>query len=50
MLCLEATSARPYVLADWEGGRVLGAFDLRQPGPHRCGYGYVLARSAWGGG
>ncbi len=29
---------------------MLGAFDLRQSGPHRCGYGYVLARSAGGRG
>jgi [ribosomal protein S5]-alanine N-acetyltransferase len=31
-------------------GQVIGAFDLRQPGPSRLGFGYVLTRSSWGQG
>lgn len=48
--CMEAAASRTYVLADRSGGRLLGAFDLRQSGPFRLGYGYVLARSFWGQG
>lgn len=48
--CMEAASSRTYVLVGRGGEEVIGAFDLRQHGPHRCGYGYVLARSAWGRG
>jgi len=48
--CMAATAARTYVLLGRRDGALLGAFDLRQPGPSRYGYGYVLARSAWGQG
>jgi ribosomal-protein-alanine N-acetyltransferase len=48
--CLEATASRTYILVNPASGKLLGAFELRQPGPHRCGYGYVLARPAWGQG
>jgi ribosomal-protein-alanine N-acetyltransferase len=48
--CMEASSARTYVLTERGGGKLLGAFDLRSSGPFRLGYGYVLARSSWGQG
>jgi len=47
---MAAHDARTYTLAERDGGRLLGAFDIRQSGPGRLGYGYVLARSAWGHG
>lgn len=46
--CNAASGMRTYVLVG-QGG-VSGAFDLRQPAPSRLGYGYVLARAAWGQG
>jgi RimJ/RimL family protein N-acetyltransferase len=50
--CLAAPSAaaRTYVLTSREDGTVLGAFDLRQPAPHRLDFGYVLGRPWWGQG
>jgi [ribosomal protein S5]-alanine N-acetyltransferase len=48
--CIEAESARTYVLIERSNGKLVGAFDLRNAGPSRLGYGYVLARSAWGQG
>jgi RimJ/RimL family protein N-acetyltransferase len=46
--CNATPAVRTYVLVG-QGG-VMGAFDLRQAGPCRLGYGYVLARAAWGQG
>ncbi len=48
--CMEAASSRTYVLIGRDSEKVLGAFDLRKSGPHRLGYGYVLARPSWGRG
>ncbi|MBN8874775.1 MAG: GNAT family N-acetyltransferase [Rhodospirillales bacterium] len=42
--------SRTYVLQDRRGGGLLGAIDLRRPAPHRIGFGYALAPSAWGNG
>jgi [ribosomal protein S5]-alanine N-acetyltransferase len=39
--------SRTYVLVARDDGRLLGAFDLRRPEPHRLGFGYVLARANW---
>jgi RimJ/RimL family protein N-acetyltransferase len=36
------------VLTGREDGTVRGAFDLRQPAPHRLEFGYVLGRPWWG--
>lgn len=47
---IAAHDARTYALTERDGGKLLGAFDIRQAGPGRLGYGYVLARSAWGQG
>jgi RimJ/RimL family protein N-acetyltransferase len=44
------TVARTYVLTGRDDGTVLGAFDLRQPSPHRLEFGYVLGRPWWGQG
>ena len=46
--CMEAASARTYVLTPRGGEKLIGAFDLRNSGRFRLGYGYVLARSSWG--
>jgi ribosomal-protein-alanine N-acetyltransferase len=48
--CLEATGSRTYVLVHRSATEVIGAFDLRDAGPARLGYGYVLARPFWGQG
>jgi [ribosomal protein S5]-alanine N-acetyltransferase len=48
--CLGATTNRTYVLVRRTDDAVIGAFDLRQAGPTRLGYGYVLARASWGQG
>jgi [ribosomal protein S5]-alanine N-acetyltransferase len=48
--CMAASSARTYVLITKADDKLVGAFDLRQSSPWRLGYGYVLARSAWGKG
>ena len=45
-----ATASPTYVLANRADGTVLGAFDIRQPAPHRVEFGYVLARLWWGQG
>ena len=45
-----ADRSRTYALIGREGGRLLGAFDLRQPEPYRLDFGYVLARAEWGRG
>ena len=42
--------SRTYVLTGRAGGRLLGAFELRRPEPHRLDFGYVLARPYWGRG
>jgi [ribosomal protein S5]-alanine N-acetyltransferase len=42
--------SRTYALIGREAGRLLGAFDLRRPEPHRLDCGYVLARAEWGRG
>lgn len=48
--CLTAASARTYVLISRQDETLLGAFDLRQTGPNRFGFGYVLAQRSWGQG
>jgi len=50
--CLMApgTRARTYALIGRADGRLLGAFELRGPEPHRLDCGYVLARPSWGRG
>jgi [ribosomal protein S5]-alanine N-acetyltransferase len=50
--CLAAppTRNRTYALVAQGEGRLVGAFDLRRPEPHRLGFGYVLARPFWGRG
>lgn len=48
--CLAATTYRTYALVRRRDDAVIGAFDLRQSGPTRLGYGYVLARAFWGQG
>jgi RimJ/RimL family protein N-acetyltransferase len=48
--CLDQASSRTYVIIGRSDGTLLGTFDLRRSGPHRFGFGYVLARSAWGQG
>jgi RimJ/RimL family protein N-acetyltransferase len=39
--------SRTYILVGRQDETVRGAFDLRNAGPHRLGYGYVLARRWW---
>jgi ribosomal-protein-alanine N-acetyltransferase len=39
--------AQTYVLADVQNNTIRGALDLRQAGPHRLEFGYVLARPFW---
>src|SRR3954463_9854129 len=48
--CLNATRARTYAIVTKDGGRMIGAFDLRQHEAWRLGFGYVLARPCWGNG
>ncbi len=50
--CLTAspTGSRTYVLTGRADGRLIGAFELRRPDPHRLDCGYVLARPHWGRG
>jgi [ribosomal protein S5]-alanine N-acetyltransferase len=50
--CLAAPAhlSRTYALVGRQDEEVRGAFDLRQPGPCRLGYGFVLARPWWGQG
>ena len=47
--CLAAPAdlVRTYALVGRAEGRLLGAFDLRRPEPHRVDCGYVLARPLW---
>ena len=45
-----STTSRTYVLVGKDDGKIRGAFDLRDIGHGRIGYGYVLARSYWGQG
>jgi RimJ/RimL family protein N-acetyltransferase len=42
--------SRTYTLVGRGDGRLLGAFELRRPEPHRLDCGYVLARAFWGRG
>jgi hypothetical protein len=46
---IEVDSARTYVLTERNNWKLIGAFDLRNSGRFRLGYGYVLAQSSWGG-
>ncbi|MGH7047615.1 MAG: GNAT family N-acetyltransferase [Stellaceae bacterium] len=48
--CLSASASRTYALSGRTGRRLCGAFELRQPAPHRLDCGYVLARPFWGSG
>jgi len=48
--CVAATDFRTYAIVDRTRGALIGAFDLRRQAPWRTGFGYVLARSAWGRG
>jgi ribosomal-protein-alanine N-acetyltransferase len=49
-LMAPATRARTYALIGRAEGRLVGAFELRRPEPHRLDCGYVLARPLWGRG
>ncbi len=49
-LMAPATRSRTYALVGRAEGRLLGAFELRLPEPHRLDCGYVLARPFWGRG
>ena len=49
-LMAPATRARTYALVTRAEDRLVGAFELRQPEPHRLDCGYVLARPFWGRG
>src|SRR5262252_658015 len=42
--------SRTYTLIGRDDGRLLGAFELRRPEPHRLDCGYVLTRAFWGRG
>ena len=46
--CLNAATSRTYALVQLTTNEVIGSFDLRETGPARLGYGYVLARPLWG--
>jgi len=46
-LATPPSRARTYVLIDRADRRLLGAFELRRPEPHRLDCGYVLARLWW---
>ena len=46
--CVGSTSSRTYVLL--QGDVLVGATDMRQEQLHALGFGYVLARRAWGQG
>jgi ribosomal-protein-alanine N-acetyltransferase len=48
--CLTPSASRTYVLVTRHSDTLIGAFDLRPATQWRLGYGYVLARSAWGQG
>jgi len=50
--CMAAQPDRSctYTLIGRGDGRLLGAFELRRPEPHRLDCGYVLARAFWGRG
>jgi RimJ/RimL family protein N-acetyltransferase len=45
-----ADESRTYVLIARAEDRLIGAFALRRPQPHRLDCGYVLARPCWGRG
>lgn len=49
-LAVPAQRSRTYALTARADGRLLGAFELRRPEPHRLDCGYVLARPWWGRG
>ncbi len=48
--CVRATTYRTYALIEQRTKQLVGAFDLRDTGLARVGYGYVLARPFWGNG
>ncbi len=48
--CLAATTFRSYVLIQRHGNALVGTLDLRDTGPGRIGFGYVLAPAVWGQG
>ena len=45
--CIAAQASRTFVLTGRDDGLLRGALDLRRPDPHRCSFGYVLARPWW---
>lgn len=49
-LATPTDTARTFVLIGRDQGKLLGAFDLRRPQPHRLDCGYVLSRAYWGRG
>jgi [ribosomal protein S5]-alanine N-acetyltransferase len=49
-LAAPATRSRTYAVTGSADGRLIGAFELRRPDPHRLDCGYVLARPHWGRG
>ena len=46
-LAVPSNLSRTYALVGRQDETVRGAFDLRNAGPYRLGYGYVLARRWW---
>lgn len=46
-LAAPAATSRTYALTGLADGRLIGAFELRRPEPHRLDCGYVLARPHW---
>ncbi len=46
-LAAPAATSRTYALIGRADGRLIGAFELRRPEPHRLDCGYVLARPHW---
>lgn len=48
--CLASATGRTFVLIERSGGRLVGAFDVRQRTGWRVEFGYVLARAVWGRG
>ena len=48
--CMAATLSRTYVISTTQNDKLIGAFDLRHEASFKVGYGYCLAREAWGHG
>jgi ribosomal-protein-alanine N-acetyltransferase len=48
--CLNAATSRTYALVQRTTNEVIGSFDLRETGPAKLGYGYVLGSPLMGNG